>query len=717
MKHVVLWTEKTERIEHTEEERKFMGNRDMTQALPPPPRTGNTGQREYMPPPPPGNLETAETEQTLKGKISHFFATVIPGIIAVAALALILMIVPKGSSRKEAPSAERSVASLGTEHPEEQESSTHSEEGLSLKESETGSTRFLSSFPLPSSRADGSKATRRGKLIAGSGMRGTEEEKISTPQKNGDCPKRKKLKAPCRGRKPANIPDDDSIEEIPEQDREDPGLEKPRVYVVHESPAMCNQGELEAKAAAQVAARLVKPVELPEPPEVETDWEGLKHYLMHMLVPVPDKPAWGESLRAFRNARVHYAPDLSTDEVGLMAEGSRIVPFGFVRGRGCQGAWIVLGPRAYTCRRNFVWDQRAPKVVKQPPMEEDALVPGLYAYVRPGGTPVYSSRKAAAKNDPFRKLPGGFFVRFRRFVRIDGTNYWETTKNWYIPVDNLARHVPSEFSGIHFPHPDVTLPVAFLLRDHRVYNKPGGAVEDKLPRHSIVPILGITNRGRFEYYRIGPCRWMRSTGTRAAWPSTPPPGVHRYKQWVDLNLEQQTMVMYEGSRPVAATLFSSGNDEHPTQHGIFRVYWKISETDMTSDMGAENEYMAESVPWSLFFWRGQAIHGAYWHDSFGIQRSHGCVNLSPRDARFLMEWAKPDLPDGWIYRWFGERFPGLLIRVRRRDGDLVRFLGFAQRLAPPDAVKEREEAFKERIHQETLELLKRRNSAQGGQGE
>ena len=708
----------------------------MTQAIhPPPTMSGYNGLHSKkdssekkrhntngaVPPPPPAEgAETIVLHRTWKQKAVHFFGVVTPGVIGITALVLILIIVPRGSSREttkrkaaaqgRADSEIKSHAGMHVDADAEsnEQRVSDAQQKSTEKQKQGTAKKLLSKFRLPSPVKNTQESSNKATSVADSG---------SSSRQNVGKPGAKAQSAQGKPGEKENQKRSSRKEGSGETREINPGSmepDKPRIYVVDENHVSCSdQSDLETKALSPVAARLSTfkvAGALPDPPYIKPDWEGLKNYLRQMLVEIPEKPHWAKSLRAFRNARVHYSPDLSSDEVGLMAKNSRIIPYGFVKGKGCRGSWIALGPRAYTCRRNFVWDQREPKAVKQPPMEEDDITPGQYAYVRPGGTPVYSSRKATEKNEPFRTLPGGFFVRFKRFVRIKDTNYWKTTKNWYIPVDKLARHVPSELSGIRFPHQEVKLPVAFLLRDHRIYGKPGGGVADKLPKHSIVPILGIIKHGRrnFEYYRIGPCRWMRSTGTRAAWPSPPPPGVHKDMQWVDLNLESQTMVAYEGTQPVMATMFSSGDDEHPTKHGIFRVYWKISETDMTSDMGAENEYMAESVPWSLFFWKGQAIHGAYWHDSFGIPRSHGCVNLSPKDARFLMDWSKPELPDGWIYRWFGERFPGLLLRIRRQDGDLVRFLGFAKKLAPEEAAKERDKAFKERIREETLEILKKR---------
>jgi hypothetical protein len=53
------------------------------------------------------------------------------------------------------------------------------------------------------------------------------------------------------------------------------------------------------------------------------------------------------------------------------------------------------------------------------------------------------------------------------------------------------------------------------------------------------------------------------------------------------------------------------------------------------------------VPWIQYFSAGFALHGAYWHDVFGIPRSHGCVNLSPIDARIVFNWTDPPVPEGW----------------------------------------------------------------------
>ena len=55
----------------------------------------------------------------------------------------------------------------------------------------------------------------------------------------------------------------------------------------------------------------------------------------------------------------------------------------------------------------------------------------------------------------------------------------------------------------------------------------------------------------------------------------------------------------------------------------------------------------EEVPSTMYFHMSEALHGAAWHERFGTAVSHGCVNLSPLDARWLFAWAPPDMPVGW----------------------------------------------------------------------
>ena len=87
---------------------------------------------------------------------------------------------------------------------------------------------------------------------------------------------------------------------------------------------------------------------------------------------------------------------------------------------------------------------------------------------------------------------------------------------------------------------------------------------------------------------------------------------------------------------------STGLDDTPTPLGTFTIFKKTPSRYMEGPTPgvSEQAYDLPGVPWDLYFTSGgAAIHGAYWHDDFGQQHSHGCVNLPLQDAETLYPWA------------------------------------------------------------------------------
>jgi hypothetical protein len=88
------------------------------------------------------------------------------------------------------------------------------------------------------------------------------------------------------------------------------------------------------------------------------------------------------------------------------------------------------------------------------------------------------------------------------------------------------------------------------------------------------------------------------------------------------------------------------------------------------------------VPWTQFFYSEEdlALHTAYWHDNFGQQRSHGCVNLAPRDARWLYYWSDPQVPPGWTSSTGVVESPGSVVRVRSAAVPEPEWKGYAKKV-------------------------------------
>jgi lipoprotein-anchoring transpeptidase ErfK/SrfK len=113
-------------------------------------------------------------------------------------------------------------------------------------------------------------------------------------------------------------------------------------------------------------------------------------------------------------------------------------------------------------------------------------------------------------------------------------------------------------------------------------------------------------------------------------------------RWIEVNLEQQTLSVYDNNRLVFATMTSTGVASFWTRPGLFQIYEKKPTETMSGSTEADRSdyYYLQDVPWTMYFDEQRALHGAYWHNMFGYTMSHGCVNLSVGDAHWLYDWAK-----------------------------------------------------------------------------
>jgi hypothetical protein len=183
-------------------------------------------------------------------------------------------------------------------------------------------------------------------------------------------------------------------------------------------------------------------------------------------------------------------------------------------------------------------------------------------------------------------------------------------------------------------------------------------------------------------YRIGEGEWIRAADVRVFQPSPPPPLLQKGERWIDVDLDNQILVAFEGDVPVYATMVSTGGKDTPTETGLYRMWVKESEADMKG-LNGEDPYSVATVPWTQFFSpeKGLALHTAYWHDQFGVRRSHGCVNLAPRDARWLYFWSDPQVPPGWTMAAGVVEAPGSIVRVRTKDEPNPPLRGDAKKVA------------------------------------
>ncbi len=101
-----------------------------------------------------------------------------------------------------------------------------------------------------------------------------------------------------------------------------------------------------------------------------------------------------------------------------------------------------------------------------------------------------------------------------------------------------------------------------------------------------------------------------------------------------VNLHTQRVFAYENGHLVHSALASTGNPGTETVQGDYKIYVKYVSTRMTGP-----GYDIPDVPWTMYFYKGYGIHGAYWHNDFGRTMSHGCVNLEASEAKWFFDFA------------------------------------------------------------------------------
>lgn len=217
-----------------------------------------------------------------------------------------------------------------------------------------------------------------------------------------------------------------------------------------------------------------------------------------------------------------------------------------------------------------------------------------------------------------------------------------TSSGLWLPSDTLSTEVmTSRFAGFHLPDEKLKYPVAWLLVHIRPGLYPGDESNPEaslMLRYTTVNIYDRVLVDGWYWYQIGVDKWVKQTQVAMYKPIERPAEVDT-ERWISIDLYEQVMVAYEGEQPIYATLISSGLSEWPTNEGFFHVYVRLQRTVMAGAWGRPDFYYLQEVPWTMYYDNDIALHGAYWHDGFGYRRSHGCVNMSITDSKWLFDWS------------------------------------------------------------------------------
>jgi lipoprotein-anchoring transpeptidase ErfK/SrfK len=425
--------------------------------------------------------------------------------------------------------------------------------------------------------------------------------------------------------------------------------------------------------SAPLEQPLTEPVVSPPTPASKSVTVALTIALEPLATVYPDAI---HSVRFTRTTALRKQPRGDADRVGIISKDTRAGVLDEAPASDGCSRWIEIAPRGWTCETAIEPSEDQPTAATVVSFADEAtdVVPGVYGFVHGENVQAYASA-AEISADEGRVLTGANSVRAAGVVTVDGRRFWQTSEGSLIDESAIVRVSPSNFKGVAI---DDALPAWVRGRDARkpvaTHDAPGGKVTGSLAPRTVVTILEEASG----FARIADDTWVARGNLRAATRTTPPAGTGATEKWFDVDLDDQVLVAYEGDKPVYATLVSTGKSGHETPASISRVSEKLLTAVMNNAKG--ERYSVADVPWTMYYDHDFALHTSYWHDGFGGVRSHGCVNLAPRDARILYQWSSPDVPPGWIAVFGDADNPGSLVRVHSHAVPEPVFRGYARDL-------------------------------------
>lgn len=435
-------------------------------------------------------------------------------------------------------------------------------------------------------------------------------------------------------------------------------------------------------------------------------------------------PLYGVAFQAL--SQVFERPDVHSFVIGLMRRGTTLRASEPIKtamkGHGCDGTWHELWTRGYICRGLGFQLGRTPQTFTPAPApaalydalpypyaknnaqvtlqyfrlpseseqkESEASFAAMLALVEAEKEKQATEKKPAkpvtppeetddeTATEPGQGVPLPPLVRMAMapgfYVSVDGVEqagerqFARTVRGAYVESKSLTEVTLPKPAGGPIASSE-RLPLGIVYRE-------GAKVSERDPITGQLAAVGaLTRFTRVALTSGTPVDTVGSLMTRSGQlvqgskirrvePVVRPALVPKNARLIHVRLAEQTLVAYEGERPVYATLVSSGKEGFETPTGLFRIHAKHVSTTMDGLAGEQDEYSIEDVPWTMYFQGSFALHAAFWHDRFGNTRSHGCVNLSPADARWLFEWATPTLPSGFHASMSTKENPGTFVLI------------------------------------------------------
>ena len=287
-----------------------------------------------------------------------------------------------------------------------------------------------------------------------------------------------------------------------------------------------------------------------------------------------------------------------------------------------------------------------------------------YGEVVTPNAPIYGSSEDALKGQKklaVNHIRGEFtYISYSDMLEIDGKKLYMIDWNQWMTAADVSRiGIVPQFQGKEFSRTP-NIPFGWVLtyfysaaqvETQRTPGYQGAELTGHfLNLHDLVWVFDVQRVDDEDWYMVGPDEWVPQRVVARVIPNTTPPEGVTGDRWIEVNLFEQTLAVYDRRQLIFATLIATGSEPFYTRPGVFQIYEKHDTTPMSGSFEADGSdaYYLQDVPWTMYFDDARALHGAYWRAKLGFPQSHGCVNMTVGDSHWLYNWAQVG---DWVYVW------------------------------------------------------------------
>lgn len=335
------------------------------------------------------------------------------------------------------------------------------------------------------------------------------------------------------------------------------------------------------------------------------------------------------------------------------------------------GTWHQT-PGGFICSSGFA-TMRSARDLKPPAAHPNlsSALPYRYVKSKAANTPRYRRVPKYGRPSLVENMSKAYFLAYAGKQTVQGIEYVRTAYGEYARAEDIKPVVPTTLTGARLegatrlplvfvvPPKDEDASPVFCEQNAQTPTRCGSA-----PRYARFFMKAFFATATQEFVQIDDRRLLPRSRVRIVQRVPRPAEIPDHAKWVHFDLDAQTFVAYEGDRPVYASLVSTGVKGRDTPTGLYRTERKYILKTMTGPDEDHGSYRVEEIPWVMYYHDKYAVHGAYWHNTFGNVRSHGCTNIAPTDAKWLFDWGPGRIHERWIsnlnvkdglYFWFTQR--------------------------------------------------------------